>query len=275
MKRNPIIRILTDPTRSFLANFVLGTLVFTIASDGISDLFWGWIETRAAAQLWVTKELFQNGVRVALVLVLLLFIYGTDFAQYVKQWMVNWGILSEPAIANVTPLKNTYSGLIVMMSKKDNSPAEVAIRHHLKNNRLKFCWIICTRDSMPYAQRMLDKLKTDGVMGVRFYYGSDPIEDVEKEASSLSLLVPDACVDDPNYIRRLVEGIYAEAAGHGLQESDIMADYTGCPKGMTAGMLLACVKPERSLQYISQIHWPQIMEVNIAYKLKQKRSANK
>lgn len=128
---------------------------------------------------------------------------------------------------------------------------------------------------MPYAQRMLDKLKTDGVMGVRFYYGSDPIEDVEKEASSLSLLVPDACVDDPNYIRRLVEGIYAEAAGHGLQESDIMADYTGCPKGMTAGMLLACVKPERSLQYISQIHWPQIMEVNIAYKLKQKRSANK
>ena len=78
-------------------------------------------------------------------------------------------------------------------------------------------------------------------------------------------------MDDPNHIRRLMEGIYADADRNGLSEAEVIADYTGATKGMTAGILLACTKPERSLQYISQVHYPKIMAVQIAYRLKQRR----
>ena len=75
--RNPIIEVLTDPRKSFLANFVIGTLIFTIVSDGVSELFWQWIEGWAKTQPWASESLFQLYVRIALVLLLLAVIYFT------------------------------------------------------------------------------------------------------------------------------------------------------------------------------------------------------
>lgn len=272
MKRNPIVEILADPTKFFLANFVLGTLIFTIVSDGISALFWNAIDAQAQAQPWMSEALFKVAVSVGLVLLVLGVIYFTNFTRWVGTQLTALGLLAEPVTANVTPLTATYPGLIVIMSPKlTDSLAEVAIRHHLQHNRLKYCWIICTRDSWEPARQMVDRLRQEGAQSVRFYYGSDPIEDVELRERSLSLLVPDELIDDPNHIRNLVEGIYADADRNGLSEADVIADYTGGTKGMTAGLLLACTKPERSLQYISQVHYPQIMAVQIAYRLKQGR----
>ena len=272
MKRNPIVEILADPTKFFLANFVLGTLGFTIVSDGISALFWNAIDAQAKVQPWMSEPLFKIAVSVGLVLLVLSIIYFTNFTQWVSVQLTSLGLLAEPITTNVTPLTATYSGLIVIMSPKlTDSPAEVAIRHHLQHNCLIYCWIICTRDSWEPARQMVDRLKQEGAASVRFYYGSDPIEDVELRERSLTLLVPDELIDDPNHIRKLVEGIYADADRSGLGEADVIADYTGGTKGMTAGVLLACTKPERSLQYISQVHYPQIMAVQIAYRLKQKR----
>lgn len=274
MKRNPIIEILADPTKFFLANFVLGTLVFTIVSDGVSELFWDWIEGWAKTQPWMSEFLFQLGVRLALVVLVLAAIYFTNFTDWVKSRFVAFGFLNEPQSANVAPLEQTYPALIVIMSSKvEDSPAEAAIRYHLKNNSLKYCWIVCTNRTEELARQMVDRLKRSGAEAVRFYYGRDPIEDVETSGEILTLLVPDDKVDDPNHIRKLVEGIYAGAHAYGLSEADMIADYTGGTKGMTAGLLLACTRPERSLQYISQVHYPQIMSVQISYKLKQGRPA--
>jgi hypothetical protein len=38
-KRNPIIEVISDPTKGFLASFLIGTVLFTIISDGFSALF--------------------------------------------------------------------------------------------------------------------------------------------------------------------------------------------------------------------------------------------
>lgn len=269
MTRNKIVEILADPTKSFLANFVLGTLVFTIVSDGLSDLFWQWIEDWAKTQPWIGEFSFQLGVRLLLVLLVLAVIYFTRFTDWVKSRLVAMGFLSEPKVANVTPLEKGYPGLIVIMSSKvEDSPAEASIRFHIDSDRLRYCWIICTNRTWEPARLMVDRLKQSGAGNVRFYYGSEPIEDVET-GERLSLLVADELVDDPNHIRKVVEGIYAKALACGLGDRDMIADYTGGTKGMTAGMLLACTRVERSLQYISQVNWPQIMEVQIAYRLKQ------
>ena len=277
--RNPIIEVLTDSKKSFLANFVIGTLIFTIVSDGISELFWQWIEGWAKTQPWMSESLFQLYVRISLVLLLLAVIYFTSITDWVTErirgWLVGRGLLAEEKTANVTPLKRTYPGLIVLMSSKPiDSPAEAAIRHHLQaegNNKLKYCWIVCTNKTWEFARQMVDRLKQSGAEGVRFYYGSDPVADVEAGAEALTLLIPDEKVDDPNHVRKLVEGIYGIAQQQGLDEADLIADYTGGTKGMTAGLLLACANPERSLQYISQVNYPQIMAVQIAYKLKQRK----
>jgi len=299
-KRNPIIEVLKDPTKSFLANFVLGTLIFTIVSDGLSELFWEWIENWAKTQLWMSESLFQLYVRILLVLILLAVIYFTNItgwiADRIKGSLIALGFMPEEKIANVVPLEQTYKGLIVLMSSKPvDSPAEAAVRHHLKlrnqnnlsdkneqrttesfqeNNSLKYCWIVCTNRTWEYARQMVDRLKQSGAEDVRFYYGSEPVKNVEDAEEMLSLLIPDHKVDDPNHVRKLVEGIYAIAKQQGLDETDIIADYTGGTKGMTAGLLLACTRPARSLQYISQVNYPQIMSVQIAYKLKQRKPAD-
>ena len=49
----------------------------------------------------------------------------------------------------------------------------------------------------------------------------------------------------------LVTSIYQQAAAFGLREEDVIADYTGGTKSMTAGMVLACSASEtRDAQYM-------------------------
>jgi hypothetical protein len=139
------------------------------------------------------------------------------------------------------------------------------IEHHWNQGQkphLKHCWLICTNQSLPYAQKMIKKLTDTGMtQTVEFHYGNYELEDPEHPEQKLNLLVPDEVVDDPNYIRRLVNGIYADAKHQGLEESQLIADYTGATKSMTVGIVLACTAPERQLQYVSQVTDPQMMQV--------------
>lgn len=59
-----------------------------------------------------------------------------------------------------------------------------------------------------------------------------------------------------------------DAALKDLDSSEVIADYTGATKGMTAGILLACTEPDRPLQYISQLD-REIMAIHVSYKLTQ------
>jgi hypothetical protein len=48
----------------------------------------------------------------------------------------------------------------------------------------------------------------------------------------------------------LVQQIYKEAEALGIPRSEIIADYTGGTKSMTAGLILACTEQDRDLQYM-------------------------
>jgi hypothetical protein len=77
-----------------------------------------------------------------------------------------------------------------------------------------------------------------------------------------------------------VDSIYRDATDEmGLAEQSIVADYTGGTKSMTAGMVLACVSPNRRLQYIwnelnedRSLKRADFCEVMVSYKIKPIRS---
>jgi hypothetical protein len=274
MKRNRIVELITDPTKNFLTSFLVGTLLFTVISDGLSALFWetfgNWLQT----QLSIEKAILQTAIVTILTLLILLIIYATDFPQWLKPLIAKFPIfgIKVPNDTNVVPLTTTFPGLITAMSLREDSPAQRVIEHHWNQGQkphLKHCWLICTNQSLPYAQKMIKKLTDTGMtQTVEFHYGNYELEDPEHPEQKLNLLVPDEVVDDPNYIRRLVNGIYADAEHQGLEESQLIADYTGATKSMTVGIVLACTAPERQLQYVSQVTDPQMMQVKISYKLK-------
>ena len=56
--------------------------------------------------------------------------------------------------------------------------------------------------------------------------------------------------DNPEAVYRSISDIYAEAVDRDLQEDEIIGDYTGGTKSMTAGMILACAAPLRHLQFM-------------------------
>jgi hypothetical protein len=129
-------------------------------------------------------------------------------------------------------------GLIVFSSPGERvTPAENAIKAHLA--KLEHCWIIvgpALPGRGPSARDNANRIAQEYASqkpGLKFY-----IQDLDDE-------------HDPEKTFRLVRSIYDQARTLGLSEKEIIADYTGGTKSMTAGMVLACsTSPDRDAQYM-------------------------
>jgi hypothetical protein len=66
--------------------------------------------------------------------------------------------------------------------------------------------------------------------------------------------------------RRLIENVFSiemtkahidfvrrEAHGYGIEDRDLICDFTGMTKPVSAGVVLACVRPEQRLQYMEPL----------------------
>lgn len=276
---NPIVEWVTDPTKNFLTSFLVGTLLFTIVSDGISALFWenlgAWLQARLGIENLSTLRFL---VVVVLMLAILVLIYVTPFSRWLKRRLVRTFGLNAPQTVqtHAKPLGETFPGLIAVMSNKspqEESPAERAILHHWNGGQtpnLLHCWLICTQQSQSSAQELQKKLIDKGLsQGCALHYGQDYwMDDLKHPGERLSLCIPDDAIDDPIYIQHLIDCIYADAfSQYGLEESEVIADFTGGTKTMSAGIILAGAIAARRLQYISQRGDRELMEIEIAYKL--------
>jgi len=127
-----------------------------------------------------------------------------------------------------------YPGLIVLVGigRKNTRPEELshnlAIEYHLSceeagGEALRVCWLIATsgvRGSVPVAREVRERYGDRCQLHIRVLH--DPFRDVQEAY-------------------RLVRRIYTEeAAEHGLAPEQIIADFTGGTKPMSAGMILAC-----------------------------------
>jgi uncharacterized membrane protein YuzA (DUF378 family) len=114
--------------------------------------------------------------------------------------------------------------------------ALTAIKHHLagaSGSGLEYCWLIPSsgeRGSVPVALKLEQQCKDLGVKQTK----------IVKPVDFLSVQDTYDCVQD----------IYArDVRAAGLQEQDVIADFTGGTKPMSAGMILACGE-RRTMQYV-------------------------
>ena len=274
IKRNAIVEAVTNPAKNFLATFLVSTILFNIISDGLSQLFWGnfsdWLQT----QLGITsKSQLQGYVLLLLILLVLLFIYATNLVQGLRSLLSKWHIIATeiPDRAAVKDLQRIAPGLIVLMSAKHASPAEAAIRYHWNSGQtphLQHCWVICTDSSLDYAREMKQRLLEDDIdeNQLQLYYGSYELKN--PDPTGLTLTLSDRAADDPDTVLHLVNAIFEDARSKGLEEADVLVDFTGGTKPMSAGAVLACTAPTRHLEYLTQTNPPHLVEVQISYKIK-------
>jgi hypothetical protein len=266
-----LIRVLSSPNEApvayFFISFFLITPALGIAVNGISNIIFSNICESLKGQfglnLWQWQLVFT--------LLSILLIFGVALSLKIPQSFKNFRNAylrkSKDVELNTRPLSKGFRGLITLASLKTGdreTPAELAINLHLLSYKtLEQCWIICTAGSLPEAKRIVKKITNENrlVSEQMFHFGDKNIEN-----SPFPLLVPDKRADDPNYIRELIDAIYIAAwEQHGLDETEIITDYTGATKSMTAGVILACTEPGRKLQYISQVDG-EIKEIITAYK---------
>jgi hypothetical protein len=276
MKRNSVIALITDPSKNFLLFFFVGVLLFSIIANGVADLAWELFDQQVTARLGWSAYWLRLLAVVVLCSLVLGVIYITNFSRWLRRSLGRFSLLGVevPSSTRVEPLVATFDGLITPMSPRADSAAEAAIRHHWQQGqgRLRHCWLICTNRSIDSAREMVKRLTDEGVTEqVTIHYGQGyQVTALDPDlGAKLSLLVPDGQLDDPVYIQGLVDSLYAQAAQvHNLEDGEIIADYTGATKGMTAGILLACATPRRHLQYLSQVS-QQWMAIRVAYRVKQ------
>jgi hypothetical protein len=286
MRRNVFVEALKNPTKNLLAFLFFVTFGLSAVSNGLSNLLWDTLCEWLAARTQVNKTAWQVIIVSGLLLSLLLWIYLSDIAWRFRRLLLRWGLgeVQVPDKTNVVPQTETYKGLIVFASPTPNPPAELAILHHWQAGKgeLRHCWLICGGEkSLSAAQAMIGRLSRQNV-NVQFHCDKDELlYDPEYPQEQLSLVVEmnDKSGDDPNYIRRLINAIYRDAeVQYGLSESEIVTDYTGGTKSMTAGAILAGSQPQRRLQYIrseygdnNKLLRSDVMAVEISYRVKRMR----
>ena len=101
---------------------------------------------------------------------------------------------------------------------------------------------------------------------LHLYYGSYELNNPNQPG--LTLTVNDRAANDPDTVLRLVNAIFVDARSKGLDESDLLVDFTGGTKPMGIGAVLACTAPTRHLEYLTQTNPPHLVKVQVSYKIK-------
>jgi len=255
--------------------FFTFTLTLSIAANGLSTLILETLGTWLESKYGFSKIFWQ--IVVVSILSIILFLSISNIRRILSNIFGGSNLTTEAP----EELRSTFRGLIVFASLGKESPAKIAIKHHWNNGNgdLAHCWIVCGGDkALTAAKEMVNGLTQEDKIPERTFHFLPEYEMSNPENSSLTLnLVPNINeANDPNIIRQIVEAIYKDAKDKfNLDESDIISDYTGGTKSMTAGLILACTVPSRRLQYIlsefTQDNKPtnsKVMEIKLSYQLK-------
>ena len=250
MRKN-LLQGLVDPSNNPLFFLVVGTFGLTIASNSISDLILNRVGEYLQNKWHINLDLYKFFVFAIITLLIVLAIALTNLSQ----WFIR-----RPTSIQPKPLTATFPGLIVIASiapPRVKSAAQAAIEHHWDEGagNLRHCWIICGgQKSQDHARSIIDQMQgqiaviNDNDNATEFWltHAHDPERQLQIYFKKLE---PEA-TDDPNETFKLVNQIYEEAAQASIEPSDVIADYTGGTKSMTAGIVLACANPERRIEFM-------------------------
>jgi hypothetical protein len=280
--RSLIPSILKDPAKRPFVYIFFFTIITSVLGNGISglilDILCGWLDQLTP----LTKWAWQIIVVMFLVMVLIVFLKISSLSAII-QWLLG---KRSPYVSKVKPMGARVScrGLIVFMSvykPGQATSAESAILHHWKKKprTISHCWIICGGTSIQASvTKMLEERLAEQKEAMEFIYDDCKYPNPDDQKQPLSLVLPVKNIDDPNYIRQLIEAIYLEAKDKfKLTENEILLDYTGGNKSMTAGAVLAGADPDRRLEYMhtdfdtqGNPDWSktEMMAIDISYRVK-------
>lgn len=125
-------------------------------------------------------------------------------------------------------LPRSRRGLILLVSKPE--VPRKAMKHHIP--MLECCWLICSRESHAVAEKLKEEF-ADRVKKIEIVFVND--------------------VNDPLAFSEQVNLIYGHLPS-GWREDDVIADYTGMTAHGSVGMALACISPQRPMQYTPAIY---------------------
>lgn len=129
------------------------------------------------------------------------------------------------------PSPGQRRGLIVMVTPAPT--ARKAVDYHLP--KLEHLWLVTTPEMRQAANELRSYMEGQEANGMK---RKGHILELEQEY-------------DANQCYYLVRSVYeAGAAAFGLAPADIIADMTGGTKPMTAGMVLACIDMNASLEHV-------------------------
>ena len=148
--------------------------------------------------------------------------------------------------------------MLVSYGRVSAIPATAAIRYHLGETgergveSPRYCWLIATE---PPPEGTADPTAGAG-SGI-----GEPAQSSGRNAAELRErykdrfekieVIPIGDADDPEETFVAVEEAYRRARKrYGLKAGEVIADFTGGTKAMTAGMVLGCVGQGRRLEYM-------------------------
>ncbi len=224
---NKWIRLLLEPGPAPLL-FVLGTTLLALLGDAVYDL----VKT-VTGSAW--------GVLVfAFVILGLLFAILAVIRRVLKPGLAIREVGRRPGLV-----------VLVSMGKLSMIPALQAIKHHYRGAEdehakpvLRYCWLI--------ASPQPDKEPEQRAPGEPFQSSWKNAQDLRAMYEPLGIDVRIRTVDpeDPQSVFQKVEEIYQEVKAVHLKPSEVIADFTGGTKIMTAGMVLACTPADRDVEYM-------------------------
>ena len=227
------LKILGTPTPWV---FILGAVAIGLLSDGVSELIGSLSNRFILALPWM---------KVLLGLVLLLIAFLLFDLRGLAKWLAKaFGKEASVVINDNVP---PHHGLIALVSLGQGyESTEAAIQHHLRTDdpekRLKYCWLLAGPGEG----------ETSSIANANFLKGKFEEEGVKVEIWKLT----DA--DNPSEVFCVINRIYKDAAAnYNLPNSELIADFTGATKSMTAGMVLACADQNRDMQFMKPSEYDQ------------------
>lgn len=195
--------------------FLLGALALAVAGNMLSDLAKHYFAPQdEAGRLWLILIGSLAGLGG---LVLLAFSAGVIRRR-----------LDEPFVYRVIDFSKPIKarGLIGFVSTNESAHLKKALEYH--GDQLERVWLIASDDAEDMAEQIKQEFES---------------------AQCRIKVIPLGNPFEPLHTKQAIELIYNSQL-EGLTEADVVADFTGGTKPMSAGMIFACLSPQRRLQYI-------------------------
>lgn len=226
-----------DPSIPFL--FLIGAILLEL----VGSAFYDWLKRHLGGPLLVA----------ALAVGAFLFILLAYLFYYLIKRILPW---KHPKIeVKVSGRKvNPRRGLIALVSqgKLSQIPATAAIEYHYQGDKdhpekLEHCWLVASKK--PDQEPQQERKPSQEPIQSSFRNAQELKARYEAELPTVKVEIVEEA-DNPEEVFRVVQDIYERAVELGLDEQEIVADFTGGTKSMTAGMVLACTSLNRDLEFM-------------------------